>query len=45
MQEVDEYVTGMPFLGQPDFGKAGGDQEFDDFLVQGERNRVRLLTR
>ena len=43
VQKVDEYLALMPFLGQPDFGKAGGDQEFDDVLVQGQCDRRRLL--
>ena len=31
--------AGMTLVGQPDFGKAGGDQEFDGIRLHGERHR------
>ena len=29
MQEINEDVAAVPFLGKPDLGEAGSDQEFD----------------
>ena len=30
VEKIDEDLAVVPFLGQPDFGETGGDQELDD---------------